>query len=300
MTPTRIDPNVPAQVAQAQDLLSRILAAGGHRYAIHPGDLAWWIYHADPRTAHGLSYWLVRDRALIVLDASAAEVCMFALPDVPTRPLLDWAQHELGGAAAVALVSTADLALEALLSAAGYAPAGHTMSCFQREVALPLEGSPLAPGWCVRAVQGEHEADARRAASHSAFRSTMAPSVHLARYLGFMRSPAYVAERDLVAVDLDGRVGSFLVWWADERTRTAQLEPVGTHASFQRQGLARAVLLHALSQMREHGITTVRVCTDDHRTDAVGFYRATSFTRVAGLRSWKPAARSGAAGLAHS
>jgi len=41
-----------------QAILSAILEHRGPRYAIHPGDLAWWAYHSDPRTDDAVSYWL--------------------------------------------------------------------------------------------------------------------------------------------------------------------------------------------------------------------------------------------------
>ncbi|MFZ0013568.1 MAG: GNAT family N-acetyltransferase, partial [Acidimicrobiia bacterium] len=143
----------------------------------------------------------------------------------------------------------------------------------------------LPEGWHLRAVTGEAEADNRRSASHAAFESTMDPAMHLQRYVDFMRSSSYVAEHDLVAVAPEGIIASFMVWWADEASGVAQIEPFGTHPAFHRQGSGRALLYHGLAQMKEAGMTLCRVCTDDDRP-ATGFYEGVGFEDVRRLRWW--------------
>lgn len=39
--------------------------------------------------------------------------------------------------------------------------------------------------------------------------------------------------------------------------------------------------------MSDEGMTEVRVITDGHRHDAVGFYSSLGFTRIADLRFWR-------------
>ena len=94
----------------------------------------------------------------------------------------------------------------------------------------------------------------------------MDPDAHAARYLGFMRSVAYVPDHDLVAAAPDGRVAAFTVYWPDTELSLAQFEPVGTDPDFQRLGLGRAVLLDALRRLEHSGIAHARVMTngDNH------------------------------------
>ena len=111
----------------------------------------------------------------------------------------------------------------------------------------PIPEPDLPEGWVLRHLEGEHEANNRRAASHAAFQSTMTDEDHLNRYLKFMRSPVYDSERDLVAVAPDGRIAAFMVWWPDS-TGVAQIEPFGTHTDFHRQGAGRALMYYGLEE----------------------------------------------------
>ena len=51
-------------------------------------------------------------------------------------------------------------------------------------------------------------------------------------------------------------------------------------------------MCHGLAEMKEAGMTMVRVCTDDDRP-ATYFYEACGFTDVGRLRWWKPPASTG-------
>jgi ribosomal protein S18 acetylase RimI-like enzyme len=95
----------------------------------------------------------------------------------------------------------------------------------------------------------------------------------------------YEAERDLVAVTPEGRVASFMIWWPDP-SGIAEIEPMGTDSAFQRMGVGRALMGYAFNRMRESGMTEVRVITEASRPEAVAFYTAVGFTRVADLRFW--------------
>jgi mycothiol synthase len=81
-----------------------------------------------------------------------------------------------------------------------------------------------------------------------------------------MTKPGYDPAREIVAAAPDGRIAAFAVYWLDFRNQTGHFEPVGTHGQFRRRGLARAVVLHAMKQMQELGMTTVTV---NHLADNV-------------------------------
>ncbi|HLF43554.1 MAG TPA: GNAT family N-acetyltransferase [Acidimicrobiia bacterium] len=269
-----------------QAILSQAIGHNGPRYAIHPGDLAWWAYHSDPRTEGAVTYWLEEGRGFVVLDANNHEIAAFCVPEVSPMPLLEWGQDQLGPDARVGFVSTLDHALETELAAGGYEVAGTEGPVFTYQITTE-DASPIAaPGLELRSLSGEEEADRRRRASHAAFKSTMEPADHLERYLRFMRSPVYEAKHDLVAVTPDGTIAAFMIWWPDA-SGIAQIEPMGTDPAFQRQGVGQALMRYAFSRMSGEGVTEVRVITDDHRLDAVGFYSSLGFTRIADLRFWR-------------
>jgi len=94
-----------------------------------------------------------------------------------------------------------------------------------------------------------------------------------------MRKPGYRPERECVVVAPDGRVAAFTITWLDPLNRVGRFEPVGTHRDFRRRGLARAMMLHALRDMRALGMETATV---EHAADnlpALELYRGLGFEK---------------------
>ncbi len=94
-----------------------------------------------------------------------------------------------------------------------------------------------------------------------------------------MEKPGYDPEREVVAEAVDGRIAAFAVYWLDHLNKTGHFEPVGTHSGFQRRGLARAVMLHAMRQMRELGLTIVTVNHLADNTSARKLYESLGFMK---------------------
>jgi ribosomal protein S18 acetylase RimI-like enzyme len=289
--PDPLAPGIRPASVDDMDLIRSILSSGlrtetGRDY-IHPGDYAWWVHHDDPRHPDHLSTWIQDDSGLVIIDSlDPNEINVFARPGVDRMPLVRWAQRRLDGKGEIGSVADGDEELEAELSSQGYSPA-FTYRKYRWDLNGDLPQPDLPAGWALRHLGGEEEANDRRAASHAAFESTMPDAMHLQRYLGFMRSPEYVRERDLVAVDPEGRIASFMVWWADE-SGVAQIEPFGTHPDYQRRGIGRALIYYGLHQMKAAGMHTCRVLTDDWRA-ATDFYEGVGFTDAGRVRTWKKA-----------
>lgn len=280
-----VRPASTEDAALIHSILSAGLSAETARYYVHPGDFDWWVYHDDPRYPDHDSTWVQDDTGFVLIDSrDPTEINAFTRPDVDRMPLIRWAQRRLNGRGEVGWISDDD-ELTTSLADDGYQKV-FTYRCYQWDLTTDLPVPNLPEGWELRSVSGEHEANSRRAAAHAAFESTMDPVVHLQRYLDFMRSPAYVPERDLVAVAPDGTIVSFMVWWADESS-IAQIEPFGTHPDHHRRGVGRALLYHGLGMMKAAGMTMCRVCTDDDRA-ATHFYEGVGFTDVGRLHWWKP------------
>jgi predicted N-acetyltransferase YhbS len=202
-------------------------------------------------------------------------------------PLIEWSQRRLGGKGEVGWVADSDTELIADLEDESYSPVSAYRS-YEWDLTGPIPKPELPAGWEIRSVRDEREANTRRAAAHAAFESTMPDAMHLQRYIDFMRSPVYVPERDLVAVDESGTVVSFMVWWADHGSATAQIEPFGTHPEFHRRGIGRALIHHGLAEMRKAGMEMARVCTGDEMA-ATDFYEGVGFSDVGRLRWWASA-----------
>lgn len=287
--PDPIAPGVRPATRDDLGLISEILHDGlvgdTDRYYIHPGDYAWWVYHDDPRNPDHFSTWIQGDAGLVTVESlSPHEINVFTRPGVDRMPLIRWAQRRLEGRGEVGWVSDSDRELVTQLQATGYEPA-YDLHVLRWDLESESPPPDLPSGWVLRSVAGEDEANARRAASHAAFNSTMPGAMHLKRYLDFMRSPEYVAERDLVAVSPEGVIAAFTIWWADS-SGIAQIEPFGTHPDFHRQGVGRALIYHALHEMREAGMRVARVCSENDPR-AFGFYSGVGFEEAGALRWWK-------------
>jgi mycothiol synthase len=94
-----------------------------------------------------------------------------------------------------------------------------------------------------------------------------------------MAKPGYDPAREIVAVTPDGRIAAFTVYWVDGRNRTGHFEPVGTHAAFQRRGLARAVMVEAMARMAEASMATVTVNHNADNEAARRLYESLGFTK---------------------
>jgi mycothiol synthase len=283
--PPGIRPASRDDLTLIQRILSEGLAGETHRYYIHPGDLAWWVYHVDPRYPDHLSTWIQGETGFVTIDSLPPhEISVFTRPGIDRMQLIRWAQQRLGERGEVGWVSDDDRELADELQADGYQPE-HVNRSYQWDLRGDSPDPKLPAGWSLRAVAGEHEANLRRAASHAAFESNMPSAMHLRRYIDFMRSPPYVPQRDLVAVAPSGQIASFMVWWADD-SGIAQIEPFGTHPDYQRRGIGRALIYHGLAEMKAAGMHKCRVITDEPRA-ATAFYEGVGFDDVGRIRWWR-------------
>jgi len=254
----------------------------GTGYTVHPGEWDWWTFHRDPTLP--APQRLIGDHALLHFEARSGELSLFGASPAELVAVID----ELGAPLTnVGWISANDDARAAALASRGFAASGEAGPVFERDPRASVAGlRPLPDGFTVRPLAGEHEAAARSAAARRAFRTEMAPERHVARYVAFMRSPAYDAARDIVAIDANGRVGAFAIHWVDTDLSLAQLEPVGTDPDCTRRGLARAVLAETFQRIAAAGVARVRVTTGGDNDGAIAFYRSCGFEVVDHLHWW--------------
>jgi GNAT superfamily N-acetyltransferase len=136
--------------------------------------------------------------------------------------------------------------------------------------------SVLPDGFSIRAVAGEHEADAVQAVHVGAFSRAWQPG----EYLQVMRSPSFHSERELVVVAPDGRFAAFLVHWIDPISKSGLFEPVGCHPDFQRRGVTKALMYEGLRRMAAQGMTMAIVVHEAPRNNpaSTALYRSVGFT----------------------
>ena len=258
---------------QAHQVLRTLLAQGPVPYAPHPGEWDWWMFHADPRDQLET---LIGPSAVAEIAINHGEVAAFGLGP---EEVIDLGRSRLPGVRfSVTHVSMSDHARVDAFRAAGFELDHSAAQLFER--ATSGASPTTVDGFEIRSIRGEDEHAARADAARLAFASTLEPEAHRARYLRFMRSPAYVREHDLVAVARDGTIASFAIYWLDAGLSLGQFEPVGTHPDFQRRGLARAVLNEGLVRLAAAGIERARVMTGGANERARATYLATGFDLV--------------------
>jgi mycothiol synthase len=143
----------------------------------------------------------------------------------------------------------------------------------QRELADPIDVPGLPHGFVVRRARLD-DGDELAGVRNDSFDDNWTGDQYRSQV---MEKPGYDAAREIIAVSPDGRIAAFADYWADALNRTGHFEPVGTHREFRRLGLARAVMLHAMREMRTLGMRTVTINHDAGNLAAGKLYEALGF-----------------------
>jgi len=154
----------------------------------------------------------------------------------------------------MASANTFDSAHRERLERSGWVADAPYLLCSQRDLFGELPDFPLPERFVMR---GTDESDVEQlcAVHNSAFRKAWTAE----RYLNVMRTPGFDPARELVAVAPDGQFTAFVVIWFEPISKIGLFEPVGTHESFQRRGLGKALMSEGLRRMRAAGMTQARV-----------------------------------------
>jgi ribosomal protein S18 acetylase RimI-like enzyme len=94
-----------------------------------------------------------------------------------------------------------------------------------------------------------------------------------------MLKPGYNVDHEMVVVAPNGQIAAFTVLWLDELNKVGLFEPVGTDPTFQRRGLARALMLAGLKMLQQAGMATARVEHDASNTAARELYQQLGFRK---------------------
>ena len=75
----------------------------------------------------------------------------------------------------------------------------------------------------------------------------------------------------------DGSFAAFAIAWHDEVNHIGSLEPVGTHPNHRRKGLGKAVVLHAMHQMKDAGMHWATVANEGSNEASRALYQSCGF-----------------------
>jgi mycothiol synthase len=121
----------------------------------------------------------------------------------------------------------------------------------------PIPAPQVPLGFRIRHVVGEHEVDEVVALHRAAFGTE---KMTVEERLSMMRVPEYDPDLDLLAVAPDGEFVAYCTCSISqtENVNTGRdegyIDTIATHPSFQRRGLARALLLTGLRLLKERGM----------------------------------------------
>src|SRR5262245_14892441 len=224
-----------------QSLAERVSPATAYH---HVGDLAWnWIFGRDqPRELWrdkeqvvGWAWLDGPDSAMIQVDPGRPDIADAAVAWAVTR-----------GVARLELACT-ETTLVAAVRRAGFTPVerGPFMLIMRRPLTGPATLPPvpaLAEGFVVRPTRPA-DGEAWLAAHASAFGGS---AMTADSYRKLTTLPPYRTEFAQLIEAPDGTCAAYCQGWYDEVNRIGEFEPVGTHASYQRRGMGRAVCLAVL------------------------------------------------------
>jgi GNAT superfamily N-acetyltransferase len=144
----------------------------------------------------------------------------------------------------------------------------------------------LAQGYTLRSTQPDDVEDCQRVADilNAAFNRTFHNAQEFQNFA--RRAPSFRKELDLVAVAPDGIFAAYVGIPYDEQNRWGIFEPVCTHPSHQRKGLASALMNEGLLRLWALGAVEASVDTGD-MVPANSLYTAMGFTEAYKGYNWR-------------
>ncbi|MEX2080242.1 MAG: GNAT family N-acetyltransferase [Dehalococcoidia bacterium] len=204
---------------------------------------------------------------------------LFRRPSAGETPVA-YSMLPADGLTTVALESD-PLRLE-VLAQRGYERAERFEYRFQLGLDSAVAAPALPPGAVLRHVT-EPDIAERVDLHRDAWSVWGESSVTAKSYRSLRKAPGYDPELDIV-LELEGRLVSYCICWADRATGTGVFEPVGTRPSHTGRGFARAVTFEGLRRLRERGMVTALVGTASVNERAATVYQSCGFELVE--RAW--------------
>jgi ribosomal protein S18 acetylase RimI-like enzyme len=130
---------------------------------------------------------------------------------------------------------------------------------YSRPLSQRIIEYPLPLGFSIRCVKGKDEVEQLVALHRAAFGTD---NMTIEYRIAMMDTPQYVREMDLVAVTPNDELSAFCVCGFDDPDKSVgYTDPIGTHPSYQRMGLGKALVSAGLIALKKAGANTVRLGT---------------------------------------
>jgi ribosomal protein S18 acetylase RimI-like enzyme len=195
--------------------------------------------------------------------------------------LLDRAEERVrarGEARIEVSVFDGDAAQLEAIGARGYAPSGTHGDELVNDRLDPGVQPRLPEGFTMRWL--EPELDDTYVELHRAAWSDRAPSSYTRELHDIVTAmPDFDQRLVPIAVAPDGTPAAYCISWLDPRTRTVEIEPLGTHPAYRKLGLGRAIVDEVIRRAVERDAISVLVWGSHSNAVAKHLYES------AGLRS---------------
>lgn len=258
------------------------------------GELDWWRCTDNPiapesrcqlwftaESALAGFAWLARNQVDLVTahPYQALEPQILAWAEEQTRS----PQQEHQPARLTAWSFRGDTQREAMLQERGYQRSGYQLSYRWRPLAQSEPEETAPAGYLIRELAGEQELAQLVGAHQQAFGSTR---ITAANYQAVLQAPTYRRDLHLVAIDTNGTICAFALFWFDQVNRIGLLEPLGTVPVARRRGLARALLTAGASRLSKLNAQGIRVISADTGSPEGQLYGSFGFKTIAQNEAW--------------
>jgi len=237
--------------------------------------MEWWLRRLVQEDFDVHLWYSGAEVAAFVVDDAGFVIVRTGRPDVISRAaLLDWAEargRARGRESIEISVDAADRVANKDLAARGYVSA----ETGGAELVRLLDAAPpepvLRPGYTMTTL--ETVDDDAYVALHRAAWSTHAPSAYR-RELHDVVTAMPDFRRDMVPIVVapDGALAASCIGWLDVPSRSAEIEPLGTHPDHRRLGLATAIVHEVARRARERGARSIMVWGSHNNHAAIETY----------------------------
>jgi ribosomal protein S18 acetylase RimI-like enzyme len=140
----------------------------------------------------------------------------------------------------------------------GFQQLKDTTVYMMRPLCEPIPQSEVPAGFRVRPISGKQEAQAVAAMHRLAFDTEYMTTEHR---LVIMSTSGYDPALDLLVLAPHGEIVANCMCSVNEQEKRGFTDPISTHPSYRRRGLARALLLTGLNLLKQRGMTSAHLGT---------------------------------------
>lgn len=260
-------------------LLLHWLSSHAPETFMHPGDLVWWLRQntlVDP--AQALDLFFDGDALQGFAYSDSGWAVLQGLPQLPDEvwdAIVAQVASETAGKLTVQPHEW-DTAQVAALTRAGLRPTDNRMLRLVRLTEpTDLEAVNLPAGFRFADMHsGEIGAEARVQIHQDVWHPS---KVTLEAYQRLQAAPLYRADLDVMVVAPTGELAAYALGWYDPASATGLMEPVGTRASFRRQGLGRRLIREITRRLAALGARKVTIGTYEKNGAATALYQSAGY-----------------------